>query len=59
MGGGDKCLQIARRAVAILKRKREYAVITPIAGARKLRDGHQLDGGNAQIGQLIEMRHDG
>jgi hypothetical protein len=48
-------LQVFGRAIASLRRERVDAVITPVAGARRLRQRHQLDRGNAEIGEIAEL----
>src|ERR1700676_3013500 len=50
-------LQIARRTIAVLCCKRKRAVISPVPSSGELRNGHQLDGRNSEIGESVEMRN--
>src|SRR5882724_1283276 len=51
-------LQIVWCAVTILGCKREGAVVPPVAGSGKLRDGHQLNRGYTEVGDTVEVRND-
>ncbi|KAG1322300.1 hypothetical protein G6F63_013440 [Rhizopus arrhizus] len=44
----DQMLERVRRSIGRVRRIRQYAVITPVARAGKVRDGHQFDDGDAQ-----------
>ena len=58
--GVDQRLEIVGRAVAAVRRKRQHAVVAPIARAGKFRDRHQLDGGDAELGEPRQFaRHAG
>jgi len=49
--GIDQRLQFIGRAVGRRRRVGQHAVVAPVAGARKLRDRHQLDRGDAELAQ--------
>ncbi len=55
MGGIDEPLQAFRAAIGAVRRIKQHAVIAPAAFAGELRDGHQLDGGDAEIDQMVEL----
>jgi len=52
MGGVDEGLQVVRRAIGRVRRIEEHAVIAPSAPAGELRDGHQLDRGDADMAKM-------
>ena len=52
MRGVDQRLQVVRRAIAAVGRERQHAVVAPVALAGKIVDRHQLDGGDAQRGEV-------
>src|SRR6266545_593095 len=51
----DEPAQAVRTAVARVWRVRKHSVVTPIAFAGKLRDGHELDRRDAQVLQIVEL----
>ena len=52
VGGIDQRLQVVRRAIGIVRRIGQHAVIAPAAPAREMGDGHDLDGGDAEMGKV-------
>ncbi len=58
MTGIDKPLERARTAVRRLRGADVRSVVAPVARAGKLRDRHQLDGGDAEVFERIEMWND-
>jgi hypothetical protein len=59
MAGIDQSLQPHGPAVRALHGERIDTVVAPVAFARKLGDGHKLNGCDTQVFQLIEARYDG
>src|SRR5271166_3616189 len=55
MRGLDQRLKLFRAAIGRVWRVEQHAVITPIAPAREVRHGHDLDGGDAEPGQMVEL----
>src|SRR5579871_2262989 len=55
----DEFLQISDAAVAVLKRERENAVISPVSPSGELGQRHQFDGRYAKICQFVEVRYEG
>ena len=51
--------QIVGRAVRRLRREQQDAIVAPAAPARKLRHGHELNGRDAELRQVIQARFDG
>ena len=51
----DQRLQVVGPAVGGIGGEQGGAVVSPVAGARKVGDRHQLDGGDAKIDQIIEF----
>ncbi len=58
MTGVDEALQILGPAVAAVGREDQHAVIAPIPLAGKIRYRHQLDGGDAEAHQVVEVTLD-
>ena len=56
--GVDQRLQFVGRAVAAFRRKRQNAVVAPIARAGEIRDRHQFDGGYAEFGKPRQFADD-
>ena len=50
----DEGLQIVRRAVGLVRRVEQDAIIAPAAIARELRERHQLDRRDAGLGEVVE-----
>src|ERR1700732_534787 len=59
MSSVDQPLQAFGAAIRVLWCEGKYAVISPVAGAGELSDGHQLKGGNSQTCQFRETRDQG
>ena len=55
MGGGNQGFEVLGPAVARIRRKGQHTVVAPVARAGEVRDGHELDGGHAQRGQMVEF----
>ena len=55
MGTVDQLLELLGRAVGGVGRVGQYAVIAPIALAGKLRQRHQFNRGDAQLGQARQV----
>ena len=53
--GIDQRLQLIGRAVGTVGRKGQRAVVAPVARAGKIVDRHQLDGGDAEPRQAVEV----
>ncbi|MNC56542.1 hypothetical protein D3C75_1061480 [compost metagenome] len=58
VGAVDQMLELFGRAVGGLGCVGQDAVVAPVAITGKLRQGHQLDGGDAQPGQACQMLFD-
>src|SRR6185312_16180193 len=58
MAGVDEVLQIVGPAVAAVGREEQHAVIAPIALAGKIRHRHQLDRGDAEAHEMVEVALD-
>jgi len=54
--GIDKTLQVVRTAVRRVGRKRQHAVVPPVARAGEVGHRHQLDDGDAECLQLAQSR---
>ena len=54
----DHRLQLARRAIRLIGRERQHAVIAPVARAGEIGDRHQLDRGHAEVAQPLQPRGD-
>ena len=54
--GVDQKLEFVGRAVAAFGRKRQHAVIAPVARAREFGDRHQFDGSDAEFGKARQVR---
>ncbi len=52
-------LRPVRPAVAGLHGEGVHAVVAPVAAAGELRDGHKLDGRDAEVAQSVEVGDDG
>ncbi len=59
VGPVDERLEVLGRAIGMVRRVVQHAVIAPAARAGKIRDGHQLDRRDAEIGQLLELPRQG
>ncbi len=57
VGGVDQFFQTLGATVAVLHRKGENAVVTPVAGAGELGDRHQFDGGDPHVAQFLKARN--
>ena len=51
----NKSFQSGRPAIAVLHRKRIYAIVSPISSAGKRRHRHQLNRGYSKFHQVIEL----
>ena len=56
MGGVDEARERLGAAVGRLRRAQVDAVVAPAARARELGDRHQLDGGDAELGERRQVR---
>jgi len=52
---GNKSLEVLRRTIASIRGEQVDAIIAPVPGARRVRKGHQLDGGDSEIGEISEL----
>ena len=52
----DQRFELVRRAIGSIRCERQRAVIAPVALPREIVDRHELDGGDADAGQTIEIR---
>ncbi len=52
----DQRLQIVGRAIGRVRREGQHAVVPPVALAGEIVDRHQLDRGDAELGQLRQHR---
>ena len=52
---GDEGFQLLRPAVGGLRSELQHTVIAPAALARKIGDRHELDGGDTQPSQVVEL----
>ncbi len=57
MRGRDQRLEVFGPAVARIRRKGQHAVIAPIPRAGEIGERHQLDRGDAEIPQPVELGH--
>ena len=55
MRGIDQGFQILRPPIAGVRRKEQHAVVTPVPAARKVRDRHEFDRGDAEVGKCVEL----
>ncbi len=55
----DESLESRGSAIRILHGKGVYAVVAPVPVAGKLGDGHELNGRDAEILKLVQVRNDG
>ena len=58
VGGVDQPLQAVGPAVGLVRGPEVDAVVAPAAAAREVGDRHQLDRGDAQLGELGQVRDD-
>ncbi len=58
VAGVDEAPETSRSAVGRLRRPQVYAVVAPVARARKLGDRHQLDRRHAELDEPGEMGND-
>src|SRR6478672_8590011 len=54
MSGINEPLQIVGMAIATIGSKGQYTVVSPVARSGKIRDWHQLHGGDPQSYQVVE-----
>ena len=54
--GVDEAREGVRAAVGAVRRRGQHAVVAPAAFAGERRDGHQLDRGDAELGERVEAR---
>src|ERR1700738_2976235 len=59
MSSVDQPLQAFGAAIRVLRCEGKDAVVSPVAGAGELSDGHQLKGGDSQTCQFRETRDQG
>ncbi len=59
VGRPDQVLEVFRAAVAAVGSEGQHPVVAPIAGAVEVGDGHELDGGDAQLDQVVQALGDG
>jgi hypothetical protein len=50
----DQALEVRGRAVARVRRERQHAVVAPAALAGEVADRHQLERGDAEVGEVVE-----
>ncbi len=55
MAGVDQSFQTNGAAVGVLRRKGKHPIVAPVAPSGKLGHGHQFQGREAQILQLIQV----
>ena len=55
MAGVDQALEAVRAAVGVVGRVQVDAVVAPAALAGELGDGHQLDGVDAEVDEVVEV----
>jgi hypothetical protein len=54
VGGVDEALEALGAAVGAVRAVGQHAVVAPAAGAGELGDGHDLDRGDAEVGEGVE-----
>ena len=59
LGRGNQSFEIIRFAVSRIGRKRQHAIVAPVALTRKIGDRHQFQRGDAEVHQIIELGLDG
>ena len=47
-------LERMRGPVTAVRREGQHAIVSPVSRARKIPDGHELDGGHAELGQIVQ-----
>ena len=52
----DQCFKRVRFAIGAIWRKRQHAVVSPVAFSCKCGQRHQLDGGDAESGKSLELK---
>ena len=55
MGGIDQGLEVLRPSVGRIGREKVDAVVAPIATAREIGDRHQLDRGDAELDEIVQL----
>ena len=58
MGRVHQCLQLVRRAVCRVRRKRQHAVIAPVMRTWEISDRHQFDSRDAELLEPRQLRAD-
>ena len=53
--GIDQRLEILRPAVGAVGRVKQHAVVAPVPAAGEIGDRHQLDRGEARVGDVVEL----
>ena len=53
--GVDQRLEIFRPAIGAVRREEQHAVVAPVPAAGKIGDRHQLDRGEARLGDMVEL----
>src|SRR5206468_11162621 len=56
MGVVDQGFELIRRAVGLVWREGQHAVIAPVALPGEIIDWHQLDGGDTEASRAVEIR---
>ena len=55
----NEAFEIIGRAVAVLGRKRQHAVVAPIVFAARVGERHELDRGNTEITKIVQLPRGG
>ena len=51
----DETLEVVGSAIGRIRRVRQDAVVTPVSAALEIGDREQLDGGDAEIAEILEV----